>query len=203
MSVRLEWEGKPTHVERLTLPFQTVETINESRATRERDHGSLLVSEASAAAGRNLLVWGDNRLVMSSLLRDYAGKVKLAYIDPPFDTGADFSYRVAVGNDSVEKLPSILEEYAYRDTWGAGKDSYLTMLYERLALIHELLAEDGSLFVHLDWHQAHYVKVLLDEIFGPERFLNEIVWWYYNKLQGNIKRFASSVPAPVHRTLVR
>jgi DNA modification methylase len=192
MSVRLEWEGKPTYVERLTLPFQTVETINESRATRERDHGSLLVSDASAATERNLLVWGDNRLVMSSLLRDYAGKVKLAYIDPPFDTGADFSYRVPVGNDSIEKLPSILEEYAYRDTWGAGKGSYLTMLYERLALIHELLAEDGSLFVHLDWHQAHYVKVLLDELFGPERFLNEIVWWYYNKLQGNIKRFASN-----------
>jgi adenine-specific DNA-methyltransferase len=192
MSVQLEWEGKPTQVDRLSLPFQTVETINESRASRERDTGSLFGAETPADAARNLLIWGDNKLVMTSLLSDYAGKVKLAYIDPPFDTGADFSYRVEVGDGAVEKLPSILEEHAYRDTWGAGKGSYLTMLYERLVLIHELLADDGSLFVHLDWHQGHYVKVLLDEIFGAERFLNEIVWWYYNKLQGNINRFASN-----------
>jgi adenine specific DNA methylase Mod len=192
MTVRLDWEGKPTRVERLALPFQTVETINESRATRERDTGALFAGDAAEAEGRNLLVWGDNKIVMSSLLREYAGQVKLAYIDPPFDTGADFAYRVPIGDGSVEKLPSILEEHAYRDTWGHGKGSYLTMLYERLTLIHELLAEDGSLFVHLDWHQAHYAKVVLDEIFGAERFLNEIVWWYYNKLQGNIKRFASN-----------
>jgi adenine-specific DNA-methyltransferase len=140
----------------------------------------------------NALVWGDNKLVMGSLLEKYAGKIKLIYIDPPFDTGADFSSRVYVGDESIAKMPSILEEHAYRDTWGAGKDSYLTMLYERLVLIHELLAEDGSVFVHLDWHQGHYVKILLDEIFGADRFLNEIVWWYYNKYQGNIKRFASN-----------
>lgn len=92
----------------------------------------------------------------------------------------------------MEKLPSILEEHAYRDTWGRGRGSYLSMLYERLVLMHELLATDGSLFVHLDWHQAHYVKVMLDEIFGDDRFLNEIVWWYYNKFQDNVNRFASN-----------
>ena len=192
MAVRLEWEGKPQQVERLTLPFQTVETINESRATRERDAGSLLQTQARADAARNQLIWGDNKLVMSSLLREFAGQVKLIYIDPPFDTGADFAYRVSVGDESVEKLPSILEEHAYRDTWGRGRGSYLSMLYERLVLMHELLADDGSLFVHLDWHQGHYVKVMLDEIFGEGRFLNEIVWWYYNKFQGNINRFASN-----------
>jgi adenine-specific DNA-methyltransferase len=192
VTVRLEWDGKPERVERLHLPFQTVETINESRATRERDTGALFGGDDPPASERNVLIWGDNKLVMSSLLDDYAGKVKLAYIDPPFDTGADFAYRVSVGDGSVEKMPSILEEHAYRDTWGAGRGSYLTMLYERLVLIHELLADDGSLFVHLDWHQGHYVKVLLDEIFGSDRFLNEIVWWYYNKYQGNINRFASN-----------
>jgi adenine-specific DNA-methyltransferase len=192
MTVRLEWDGKPEVVERLHLPFQTVETINESRATRERDTGALFGGTEPETNGRNSLIWGDNKLVMSSLLGDYAGKIKLAYIDPPFDTGADFTYRVPVGDGSIEKMPSILEEHAYRDTWGAGKGSYLTMLYERLVLIHELLADDGSLFVHLDWHQGHYVKVLLDEIFGSDRFLNEIVWWYYNKYQGNINRFASN-----------
>ncbi|MEJ7570375.1 MAG: site-specific DNA-methyltransferase, partial [Gaiellaceae bacterium] len=178
MSVRLEWEGKPTHVERLTLPFQTVETINESRATRERDHGSLLVSDASAATERNLLVWGDNRLVMSSLLSDYAGKVKLAYIDPPFDTGADFSHRVAVGEGTVEKLPSILEEHAYRDTWGAGHQSYLSMMYERLVLIHELLTHDGSIYLHCDWRVSSFLRLVLDEIFGADCFQNEIAWCY-------------------------
>ena len=193
MAVRLEWEGKPRQVDRLSLPFQTVETINESRATRERDAGALFAGGREAAtANYNRLIWGDNRIVMSSLLDEYAGRVKLIYIDPPFDTGADFAYRVSVGDAAVEKLPSILEEHAYRDTWGKGRGSYLTMLYERLVAMHELLADDGSLFVHLDWHQSHYVKVMLDEIFGDDRFLNEIVWWYYNKLQGNINRFASN-----------
>jgi adenine-specific DNA-methyltransferase len=193
LAVRLEWDGKPTQVERLSLPFQTVETINESRATRERDMGALFAGGAEAPShDHNRLIWGDNKVVMSSLLNEYAGRVKLIYIAPPFDTGADFAYRVSVSDASVEKLPSILEEHAYRDTWGKGRGSYLTMLYERLVLIHELLAAGGSLFVHLDWHQGHYVKVLLDEIFGEGRFLNEIVWWYYNKLQGNINRFASN-----------
>ena len=91
MAVRLEWEGKATQVERLALPFQTVETINESRATRERDwEGSLLGGVGRHDGWRNQLIWGDNKLVMSSLLAEYAGKVKLIYIDPPFATGADF-----------------------------------------------------------------------------------------------------------------
>ena len=193
MSVRLEWDGKPQRVERLILPFQTVETINESRATRERDAGGLFGGGGSGEErAHNRLIWGDNKLVMSSLLREYAGQIKLIYIDPPFDTGADFSYQVSIGDGSLEKTPSVLEEHAYRDTWGKGKGSYLSMLYERLLLIHELLADDGSVVVHLDWHQGHYVKVLLDEIFGEAHFRNEIVWWYYNKYQGNIKRFASN-----------
>ena len=105
MAVRLQWDGKPTQVERLSLPFQTVETTNESRATRQRG---------------NLLIWGDNKLVMSSLLKDYAGQIKLVYIDPPFATGDDFSMRMKVGDTDLVKEPSILEEHAYRDTWGAG-----------------------------------------------------------------------------------
>ncbi len=177
MTVRLDWEGKPTRVERLTLPFQTVETINESRATRERDAGSLLVGgQAGRSAARNLLIWGDNKLVMSSLLTEYAGQIKLIYIDPPFDTGTDFSFRVSVGDQSVTKLPSILEEHAYRDTWGLGRSSYLTMLYERLLLIHELLAEEGLLFVHIGAGMTHLVRGVLDEIFGGDRFRNEIIW---------------------------
>jgi adenine-specific DNA-methyltransferase len=175
VTVRLEWDGKPERVERVHLPFQTVETINESRATRDRDRGALF-GGASVGDARNLLVWGDNKLVMGSLLAEYAGALKLVYIDPPFDTGADFSHRVAIGDTTIAKLPSILEEHAYRDTWGFGRASYLSMLFERLVLIHELLAEDGTLFLHLGSNVSHYGKVLCDEIFGPGAYLNEVVW---------------------------
>ena len=122
VSVRLEWDGKPTEVERLSLPFQTVETINQSRATRDRDSGSLLAGQGGDADHPpNQLIWGDNKLVMSSLLKDYAGKIDLIYIDPPFDTGTDFSFRLHVGDEELTKSPSILEESAYRDTWGAWR----------------------------------------------------------------------------------
>jgi DNA modification methylase len=175
MTVRLEWEGKPERVERVHLPFQTVETINESRATRERDRGALFGSDA-AGDDRNVLIWGDNKLVMSSLLSEYAGKVKLVYIDPPFATGADFSARVRIGDADVVKQPSILEEHAYRDTWGAGYESYLSMMYERLVLLHELLAADGTLYVHCDWHVNSYLRLILDEVLGSDHFLNEVIW---------------------------
>jgi DNA modification methylase len=167
------------------LPFQTVETINESRATRERDTGALFGAEHRVDSARNQLIWGDNKLVMSSLLPDYAGQIKLVYIDPPFDTGADFAYRVSIGDESVEKLPSILEEHAYRDTWGYGQTSYLTMLYERLVLVHELLADDGSLYLHLGTNVSHAARLILDEVFGRENFRNEIVWKRATTVKGN------------------
>ncbi len=176
MAVRLEWEGKPQQIERLTLPFQTVETINESRATREREAGSLLQSNARVETDRNQLIWGDNRLVMSSLLEDFAGRVRLVYIDPPFDTGTDFSFSVKIGSVDLTKAPSVLEETAYRDTWGRGRSSYLSMMYERLVLIHELLSDDGTLFLHLGRNVSHYLKLVCDEIFGAEHFINEITW---------------------------
>lgn len=181
MSVRLEWEGKPSHVERLTLPFQVVETINESRATRERDTGALFGGlgggqQGASSSARNQLIWGDNKLVMSSLLAEYAGAVNLVYIDPPFDTGTDFSFRVKIGEADVTKTPSILEESAYRDTWGRGRSSYLHMLYERLVLIYELLADEGYLFLHLGSNVSHFGKVLCDEIFGAAGYVNEIIW---------------------------
>jgi DNA modification methylase len=175
LAVRLEWDGKPQQVERLSLPFQTVETINESRATRERDLGSLLAT-ATSGAEPNQLIWGDNKLVMSSLLRDFGGRVKMIYIDPPFATGADFTMKLKIGSTDFVKQPSILEEHAYRDTWGAGYDSYLSMMYERLVLMHELLADDGSIYVHCDSRVNSYLRLVLDEIFGADRFVNEVIW---------------------------
>lgn len=177
MSVRLEWEGKPSEVERLSLPFQTVETINQSRATRDRDSGSLLAGQGGEVDHPpNQLIWGDNKLVMGSLLREYAGEIDLIYVDPPFATDADFTYEVKVGSQKLAKQPSVIEETAYRDTWGHGADSFLSMIYERVLLMHELLADDGSFYIHLDSREVHYVKVVCDEIFGRENFMREIVW---------------------------
>jgi hypothetical protein len=119
--MRLQWEGKPTRVERVSLPFQTVETINELRATRQRDAETLGLDFGGSAPPeqRNLLVWGGNQLVMSSLLKDHAGRIKLIYIDPPFATGEDFSARAQIGDASVVKAPSILEEHTRIEIRGA------------------------------------------------------------------------------------
>lgn len=176
MTVRLEWDGKPERVERVHLPFQTVETINESRATRERDRGALFGGGVPSDGKRNCLVWGDNKLVMSSLLKDHAGAIDLIYIDPPFATGDDFTIDVRVGDHEVTKQPSVIEEHAYRDTWGRGRDSYLSMMYERLVLMHELLSDRGSIYVHCDTRTNSSLRFLLDEIFGDLMFRNEIRW---------------------------
>ena len=125
----------------------------------------------------NRLIWGDNLLAMQALLANgYAGKIDLIYIDPPFDSKADYSYKVAIEGKQVEKEANIIERLAYTDTWEGGIDSYLDMLYPRLQLIKRLLSNRGSLYLHLDWHVGHYVKILLDEVFGYENFGNEISW---------------------------
>jgi adenine-specific DNA-methyltransferase len=165
-------------------PFQIVEVINKPRTGREEQSPTLFElwrgdeGDTFEEGWRNKLIWGDNKLVMSSLLEKFAGKINLIYIDPPFATGADFKFKIQIGEDAEEitKEHSIIEEKAYRDTWGRGLDSYLQMMYERLVLMKELLAENGSIYVHLDWHVGHYVKVMMDEIFGYENFINQIIW---------------------------
>lgn len=133
----------------------------------------------------NKLIWGDNKLVLSSLkngpLREEIeaqGGLKLIYIDPPFDVGADFSMDIEVGSDTLTKKPNILEEIAYRDTWGKGADSFIAMIYERLVLMRDLLAEDGSIYVHIGWDIAVYIIALMNEIFGIGCLQNIIVYNY-------------------------
>jgi len=181
----VEKEIKP--VEKPNLPFQVVETINKPRL-KDIENGLFDPTqlypqneypENYPKDWKNLLMWGDNKLVMSSLIKQgWAGKINLIYIDPPFFTGADFTIRTKLGDEQIEKEPSIIEERAYKDTWSGGIASYLKYMYERLVLMRELLAENGSIYVHLDWHVGHYVKVMMDEIFGYENFRNEIVWHY-------------------------
>jgi adenine specific DNA methylase Mod len=178
-------KGDKIPIEKPNLPFQVVETVNKPRL-KDLEGGlfdpSKFYPENEYPPNypqdwKNLLIWGDNKLVMSSLIKQgWAGKINLIYIDPPFFTGADFTVRTKLGDEQIEKEPSIIEERAYKDTWSGGIASYLKYMYERLVLMRELLAENGSIYVHLDWHVGHYVKVMMDEIFGYENFRNEIIW---------------------------
>lgn len=200
LRTELVWEGKydkygnrrEVDASGLAMPLQRIETVDEPRSRTESQGGLFNTQKAHLDDFRNMLIWGDNKLVMASLLKDFRGKVDLIYIDPPFDVGADFTMAVPIGDETgvVGKDQSALEMVAYQDTWGKDTDSYLHTLSERLILMRDLLSEDGSIFVHSSWHTGHLVKSLLDEIFGRSHLLNEIIWYYYNKFQGNINRFA-------------
>ncbi len=168
-------EGRKVAPLRLTLPFQTVETVNESVQERQRGLEALF-SGGGASEWRNRLIWGDKRYVLPSLSAEFAGKVNLIYIDPPFATNDDFSFQVEIDGEEFTKEPSIIERKAYNDTWGRGLDSYLQWFYETAVTLRDMLAENGSIYVHLDWHVGHYAKTIMDEVFGQQKFLSEIVW---------------------------
>ena len=215
--------GKKCAPPRIVLPFQTVETVNESAADRHRTLD--IFASGKPAEWRNRLIWGDKRYILPSLLPEFAGKVNLIYIDPPFDTGANFSYlatipdappeatgshrkppeatgshrkpvktKVSPNGDEDEddseassaiggasglsfvKEPSVIEQKAYRDTWGKGLDSYLKWFYETVVLLRELLTDDGSIYVHIGPNVSQYARVVLDEVFGQDNYITEIIW---------------------------
>ena len=198
--VELVWNGKTSEVCNIVLPFQVIEQVDEARAEKPEEAPLQADLFATDSRGRQLkgwtnkLIWGDNKLILSSLkngpLREEIEAqdgIKLIYIDPPFDVGADFSMDIEIGDETFTKKPNILEEIAYRDTWGKGADSFIAMLYERLVLMRDLLAEDGSIYVHCDWRVNSFVRLVLDEIFGTELIKNEIIWKYSGGRLG--KRF--------------
>ena len=134
----------------------------------------------------NRLIYGDNLLATQALLAgdeatglpSLRGKVDLIYIDPPFDSKADYRTKINLPGIDIEQKPTVIEQFAYSDTWQDGTVSYLRMLYPRLVLMRELLSDKGSIYVHIDWHVGHYVKMMMDNIFGKENIVNEIVWCY-------------------------
>lgn len=169
-------DGRKTAPLKVALPFQTVETINESGQDRQR---SLFTPSPGATPDwRNRLVWGDKKYVLPALLEEFAGSVDLIYIDPPFFTGDNFTFRIYLEGDEFVKEPSVLEQKAYRDTWGSGLDGYLHWFYDTVVLLRDLISETGSIIVHLDWHVGHYAKIVLDQVFGIDNFRNEIAWCY-------------------------
>ena len=192
--VELVWNGKTNEVSNIVLPFQTIENVDEPRAEKPEDtvdNTPLLTFAGLSLDGRgrqlsgwtNKLIWGDNKLILSSLKNgpmreeiEKQGGLKLIYIDPPFDVGANFSMDIEIGGDTFTKKPNILEEIAYRDTWGKGADSFIAMIYERLILMRDLLAEDGSIYVHCDWRVNSLIRLVLDEVFSTSCYKNEIRW---------------------------
>ena len=185
--VELVWNGKSNEVCNIVLPFQVIEQVDEPRAEKHK-RIQMNMSDFDPRGRQlkgwtNKLIWGDNKLILSSLkngpLREAIekqGGIKLIYIDPPFDVGADFSMDIAIGGDTFTKKPNILEEIAYRDTWGKGADSFIAMIYERLVLMRDLLTEDGSIYVHCDWRVTGFLRMVLDEIFGKDRIIGELIW---------------------------
>jgi site-specific DNA-methyltransferase (adenine-specific)/adenine-specific DNA-methyltransferase len=211
--VELVWNGKTRDVSTAILPFQTLEHIDEPRKERRDDEEFSFDTQGRQLKGwTNKLIWGDNKLILSSLksgaLKEQikeAGGLKLIYIDPPFDVGADFSMDIEIGGETFHKEANLLEQIAYRDTWGRGSDSFISMIYERLILMKDLLAEDGSIYVHCDYRVTAHIRMVLDEIFGTANLRNEIIWgfkapgkssnyfkrkhntiWFYARGNGNI-----------------
>jgi adenine-specific DNA-methyltransferase len=170
-------DGKRVAPLRVALPFQTVETVNES--TQERQKNLLFGSSSASREGewRNRLIWGDKKYVLPSLLPEFAGRVKLIYIDPPFFTGTDQLITVSVPDSEqfVVKEPSLIEEAAYRNIWRLGSGSFCEWMYQTLAILFELLTEGGAIFIRHDQYWSHYVKVIADEVFGKDNFQNDIV----------------------------
>lgn len=188
----LERLGSGTHI-----GLQTNELVLPGKDVNGLFHGNMpLIPNAFNMAGgsdewMNRLIYGENMLTMQALLAGDAqtglpslrGKADLIYIDPPFDSKADYRTKISLPGTDIQQKPTVIEQFAYADTWEHGTISYLKMIYPRLMLMKELLSERGSIYVHIDWHVGAYVKIIMDDIFGKENFRNEIVWKYTGSLQ--------------------
>ena len=192
------WNGRKETTTNVALPFHSIEHIDEPRKEKNKPQATMFETDSRGRQIKgwtNKLIWGDNKLILSSLANgpiraqiEEQGGIKLIYIDPPFAVGADFGFNIEIAGETAEKKQSVIEEIAYRDTWGKGISSYLSMMYERLKLMHNLLANDGSIYVHIDWKVSAYMRLLLDDIFGRDYFKNEIIW-HYEKWTANSNSF--------------
>jgi len=168
----LNWKGKKPFTSTQFFPAQLKEVYGES-----------------VDGWRNKIYWGDNLQVMSHLLKEFRGEIKLIYIDPPFDSKADYKIKVRLKNKQFTNDSTAFEEKQYSDIW--TNDDYLQFMYERLVLLKELLSKTGTLYLHCDWHKVHHLRCILDEIFGPENFLNQITWQRTDPHNNVTKKFGT------------
>lgn len=182
---QLEGRGRVTlQTRELVLPSKDTTTLDSLRQRHMGEVGDT----------PNRLIYGDNLLAMAALLAgdddtlSLRGKIDFIYIDPPFDSKADYSRKITLPGMTINQKPTVLEQFAYSDTWSDGSASYIAMIIPRIVLMRELLANSGSLCVHLDWHVCHYVRLVLDELFGADNFINEVVW-RYGKMSNATRRF--------------
>lgn len=192
-------EGLITMDEQLTFEFEqrpTIKGFPELRWTGKRPYRSTQYYPAQLRESYgeeqngwiNKIFWGDNLQVMSHLLKEYRGKIDLIYIDPPFDSKADYKKTIEVrGVGKAASDSTSFEEKQYGDIW--TNDEYLQFMYERLLLMRELLSDKGSIFMHCDWHKNHHLRCLMDEVFGPSNFVNEIAWCYYGPGSPGMRQF--------------
>lgn len=193
-TARIIWASKPKKEPTAKdLEFQTAEEVYPNKEDiKDKKLSAFWAETKDISDDPNRLIWGDNLLVMKALLaQGYEGQIDLIYVDPPFNTGENFNFssEVKIGNTTIQKELPVNERLAYTDTWKRGIDSFLDMLYPRLQLIRKLLSEKGTVYVHCDWHISHYIRVILDEIFGKENFLNEIVWHYFGFKRSTARKF--------------
>lgn len=184
--VFLFWNGRKEDITNIALPFHSIEHIDVPRAEKDKAQSSMFETDfrgRQLKGWTNKLIWGDNKLILSSLSNgpireeiERGGGLKLIYIDPPFAVGADFGFEIQIGDEIAEKKQSVIEEIAYRDTWGKGISSYLSMMYDRLKCMYNLLSEDGSIYVHCDWRVTAHLRLLIEDIFGINNYRSEIVW---------------------------
>lgn len=188
-------------LERLSGPNKLALQTNELVLPAKDTTGLRLDPQGQVEEGQwfNRLIYGDNLLAMQALLAgdeasglpSMRGKIDLIYIDPPFDSKADYRTKIHLPGGDLEQKPTVIEQFAYADTWKDGTVSYLKMLYPRLALMRELLSDAGSIYVHIDYHVGHYVKILLDNIFGKDNLINEIIWCYTGPSSPGMRGYAN------------
>jgi len=195
--VELVWNGKTNEVCNVVLPFQIIEQVDEPRAEKNVSFQKTLFDidyrGRQQKGWTNKLIWGDNKLILSSLKNgpmreeiEKQGGIKLIYIDPPFSAGIDYSIDIVIGDNETDRLlksPSVLEEFAYRNTWGNGGNTFLSMLFERVQIMRDILAKDGIFFLRIDHHWGHYVKIMLDGVFGKDFFQSEVI---VNRIKKNV-----------------
>jgi len=177
----LNWKGKHPYKSTVYYPAQLKEIFGKSKPYTDNN--------GNTADWYNKIFWGDNLQVMSHLLKEFRGKIDLIYIDPPYDSKADYKKTIELRGKTISNDRTVFEEKQYSDIW--ANDDYLQFMYERLILMRELLSDKSSIYLHCDWHKSHHLRLIMDEVFGKDNFKNEIIWQKIRVAKSQSKTFGN------------